>query len=270
MRDRHSEIAVCSRRPNQDGAVTTPSPSYRFYGDLARWWPLISPPDDYAEEAAFAASLLVSRTNPVSEILELGSGGGHNAAHLKRLFTLTLVDLSDEMLRVSRLLNPECVHLQGDMRSIRLGRQFDAVFCHDAIDYMTDAEDLRRAMETAFVHCRPGGVALFMPDDVRETYEEAADLGGTDGADGSGVRYLEWDWDPDSDDTWKLTEYAFMLRDVDGSIATVHETHRTGLFRSSDWLRLLAEVGFEPETVTEVTTEDRAPRELFIGRRHRS
>ncbi len=247
--------------------MTTPPISYRFYGDLARWWPLISPPEDYAEEAAFAASLLRSPATSFPEVLELGSGGGHNAMHLKQFFHLTLVDLSEEMLDVSRLLNPDCVHRQGDMRTIRLGRQFDAVFIHDAIDYMTDADELRQAMATAFVHCRPGGLALFMPDDVRETYAEGTDHGGTDAADGRGVRYLEWDWDPEPGDTWKLTEYAFILRDADGSVATIHETHRTGLFSSDDWLRLLTDVGFRPETVTEVTTEDRPPRELFIGRR---
>jgi SAM-dependent methyltransferase len=247
--------------------MTVPPTSYRFYGDLARWWPLISPPEDYAEEAAFAATLLLSPATPVSEVLELGSGGGHNAVHLKQFFAMTLVDLSDEMLDVSRRLNPDCVHRRGDMRTIRLGRQFDAVFIHDAIDYMTGEDDLRLAMETAFVHCRPGGLALFMPDGIRETFEEGTDHGGNDAADGSGVRYLEWDWDPYPDDTWKLTEYAFMLREVDGSIGIVHETHRTGLFTGDFWFRLLAEVGFEPEAVTEVTTEDRAPRELFIGRR---
>ena len=252
------------------GAMAIPPTSYRFYGDLARWWPLISPPEDYAEEAAFAASLLLSTATPVSELLELGSGGGHNAVHLKKFFHMTLVDLSDEMLDVSRCLNPECVHRQGDMRTIRLGRQFDAVFIHDAIDYMTDETELRSAMETAFVHCRSGGLALFMPDDIAETFEEGTDHGGSDASDGSGVRYLEWEWDPDPDDTWKLTEYAFMLRDVDGSTGIVHETHRTGLFSSDVWFRLLADVGFEPETLTEVTTEDRVPRELFIGRRPQS
>ena len=35
---------------------------------------------------------------------------------------MTLVDLSEEMLAVSRELNPECEHLQGDMRTLRLGR----------------------------------------------------------------------------------------------------------------------------------------------------
>ncbi len=250
--------------------MTTPPTSFRFYGDIARWWPLISPPEDYAEEAAFAATLLLSPATPVSVVLEMGSGGGHNAVHLKEFFAMTLVDLSEEMLDVSRRLNPDYVHRQGDMRTARLGRQFDAVFIHDGIDYMTDEADLRLAMETAFVHCRPGGLALFMPDDIRETFEEGTDHGGNDAADGSGVRYLEWDWDPDPGDTWKLTEYAFILRKVDGSIQIVHETHRTGLFSGDVWLRLLSEVGFEPETVTEVTTEDRTPRELFIGGVHRA
>ncbi len=31
---------------------------YRFYGDLAAWWPLVSPPQEYAEEAAYVATLL--------------------------------------------------------------------------------------------------------------------------------------------------------------------------------------------------------------------
>jgi SAM-dependent methyltransferase len=240
---------------------------HRFYGDLAVWWPLISPPEEYAEEAADAATLLGSASIPVREVLELGSGGGHNAAHLKERFAMTLVDLSEEMLAVSRRLNPECDHHQADMRTMRLGRTFDAVFVHDAVDYMTSVADLQQAVETAFAHCRPGGVAVFVPDATAETFEAASDHGGNDGADGRGVRYLEWSWDPDPADTWTLTEYAFLLRDADGTVRVVHETHRTGLFGRDVWLRLLADAGFEPKAVTERTTEDRTPRELFVGHR---
>jgi SAM-dependent methyltransferase len=247
--------------------MTDPHSGHRFYGDLAEWWPLVSPPEEYLEEAAFAASLLLRAGIPVREVLELGSGGGHNAVHLKRTLAMTLVDLSDEMLEVSRRLNPDCDHRQGDMRTIRLGRQFDAVFVHDAIDYMTDETDLRLAMETAFVHCRAGGLALFVPDNIRENFEEGSDHGGNDAVDGRGVRYLEWTWDPDPEDTWILTEYAFLLRDADGVVRVAHETHKTGLFSKARWLELLGEVGFEPEAVTEQTTEARTPRELFIGRK---
>jgi SAM-dependent methyltransferase len=187
--------------------------------------------------------------------------------YLKRHFKLTLVDLSEEMLQVSRRLNPECEHLRGDMRTVRLGRQFDSVFVHDAIDYMTTMEDLRLAIETAYVHCRPGGVALFVPDNVAENFEPSTGQGGMDGDDGRAVRYLDWTWDPDPDDGWTRTEYAFVLRDKDGSVRVVHETHRTGLFAREVWLRLLAEAGFEPRVMIEETTEDRAPRELLVGQR---
>ena len=117
----------------------------RLYSDLASWWPLISPPEEYAGEAASAASLLRTANPPTRTVLELGSGGGNNAFHLKGEFEMTLVDLSDEMLAVSRQLNPECEHIRGDMRTLRLGRTFDAVFVHDAIDYMITEADLRRA-----------------------------------------------------------------------------------------------------------------------------
>ena len=243
------------------------TPAYRFYGELAVWWPLISPPEEYEDEAAYLATLLGSASIPVREVLELGSGGGHNAFHLKDAFAMTLVDLSDEMLDVSRRLNPECEHVQGDMRTVRLGRAFDAVFVHDAVDYMVSEADLARAIETAFVHCRPGGVAVFVPDSTRETFEEETDHGGSDGADGRAVRYLDWTWDPDPTDTWALTEYAFLLRQPDGSVRVVQETHRFGVFGCDDWLRLLSEAGFDAEAVTEETTEDRTPRRLFVAHR---
>ncbi len=65
---------------------------------------------DCTEEAAFAAGVLASASIPVHDVHELGSGGGSNAVHLKAHFALTLVDLSEGMLEVSRRLNPECQH----------------------------------------------------------------------------------------------------------------------------------------------------------------
>jgi SAM-dependent methyltransferase len=248
-------------------AMSETDATHRFYGDLAAWWPLISPLEEYDEEAAFASTVIRSASLPVREVLELGSGGGHNAFHLKASFAMTLVDLSDDMLEVSRRLNPECDHHRGDMRTVRLGRNFDAVFVHDAIEYMTTERDLRRAIVTAFVHCRPGGVAVFVPDSTRETFEPGTDHGGNDGVDGRAARYLEWAWDPDAGDTWTRTEYAFLLREPDGSVRVVQDTHRLGLFSREDWLCFLADAGFEPRSVMETTSEVRSPREFFVGHR---
>jgi SAM-dependent methyltransferase len=247
--------------------MTGSAAGHQLYGDLAAWWPLISAPEEYTEEAATAAAALNSASIPVREVLELGSGGGHNAVHLKKHFRLTLVDLSEDMLTVSRRLNPECAHHQGDMRTVRLGRAFDAVFVHDAVAYMTTEADLRQVMETAFAHCRPGGVALFVPDHIAETFQPETDHGGSDGPDGRGARYLEWTTDPDPGDTWIRSEYAFLIRDAGGAVRVVHETHRTGLFSRAVWLGLLAGAGFHAEAITERTSEDRTPRVLFTGHR---
>jgi SAM-dependent methyltransferase len=222
----------------------------RLYGDLAAWWPLVSSPDDYLEEAGFYRRAMVEASErPPVTVLELGSGGGNNASHMKAHFRLTLVDRSPGMLAVSRALNPECEHLEGDMRTVRLGRVFDAVFVHDAIDYMTTEDDLGAALTTAFVHCRPGGVALFAPDHVRENFREGTDDGGEDGPDGRGVRWLEWTWDPDPADSTYVMDFAYLLREPDGAITVEHDRHVCGLFPRADWLRLLGEVGFRVEVV---------------------
>jgi hypothetical protein len=58
-----------------------------------------------------------------------------------------------------------------------------------------------------------------------------------------------------------------VFRQSNGSVDVVHETHRCGLFSRDLWLRLIADAGFEPGVVVEETTEDRTPRDFFVGRR---
>ena len=218
----------------------------RAYTDLADWFHLLTAPEDYAEEAeAYRNALVEACATPPRTVLELGSGGGNNASHMKAHFELTLTDLSPDMIAVSKTINPELEHIAGDMRTLRLGREFDAVFVHDAVAYITSEEDLAATMETAFVHCKRGGAALFIPDALVETFQARTDDGGHDGADGRALRYLEWTWDPVPDDGTCIVDFAFLLREADGSVRAVHDRHVEGLFPRATWLRLLEEAGFE-------------------------
>jgi SAM-dependent methyltransferase len=239
-----------------------------LYDELAEWWPLLSPPEEYAEEAAEYLRLLRAAVDgPLDEVLELGSGGGNNASHLKRDLRLTLVDRSEGMLAVSRRLNSECEHVEGDMRSVRLGRTFDAVFVHDAIAYLTTEEDLRAAIVTAVEHCRPGGVVLLVPDFVAESFADGTELGGHDGDDRA-LRYLEWWWDPDPADHTHVADFAYMLRGPDGTVEVRHDRHLCGLFPRETWLGLLSEAGVEAESVPMRAAEGEPfGREAFVGRR---
>ena len=237
----------------------------KLYAELADWWPLLSAPEEYADEAAEYRRMLVDHARrEVRDVLELGSGGGNNASHLKASFALTLVDRSAGMLQVSRRLNRECEHVEGDMRSVRLGRMFDAVFVHDAIAYITTEDDLRSVFRTAFDHCRPGGVALFVPDSVRETFEPATDHGGHDGADRA-LRYLEWTWDPDPDDTTVRMDLTYVLHEPDGSVHAKLDEHLCGLFPRDTWLRLIEQAGFEVVAVALAHDERPIGAEGFVG-----
>jgi len=235
----------------------------KMYNELAAWWPLLSPPEEYADEAAFFLKVLLDVGLPTSpSLLELGCGGGSNAFYLNNSFAqVTLCDLSPHMLAVSRALNPRVVHVVGDMRTMRLGRLFDVVFIQDAIDYMTTPAELRQAMETAFVHCKAGAVALFVPDHVRETFEPSTEHGGQD-ADERALRYLEWTYDPDDSDTTYTTEYLYLLREGNQPVRVEHEQHLFGLFPRVEWVRLLAETGFEAKIV-----RDHYGRDLFVARK---
>ena len=215
----------------------------KFYHELAEWWPLVVDPEEYRVSASEYARLLTLHGSP-KRVLELGSGGGSNAFYLKKRFDLTLVDLSPRMLEVSRAANPECLHVQGDMRTVRLDQTFDAVFIEDAVGYMLTAEDLLRALETAAAHCRPGGTCLFVPDDFCETYRPGVASGGRDLGDRS-LRYLEWGHDPAG--TLAETDYAFLLRAGSQPTRVVHDHHTTGLFERELWLDLCKQAALEPE-----------------------
>lgn len=239
----------------------------RLYSELAGWFHLLTAPEDYEEEAAEIVRLAeAAGDGELRTLLELGCGGGNNASHLKRRFDCTLTDLSPEMLELSRGLNPECEHVPADMRTLRLGRTFDVVLAHDAVVYMTSEEDLRAALQTAFVHTRPGGVGIFLPDATRETLREATRHGGHDG-DGRALRYLEWTRDHDPTDSTYEVDYLVALREGDAPVRVVQDSHVEGVFARDDWLDWLRETGFDA-TAHELAVEDAdAGWTAFVGKR---
>jgi ubiquinone/menaquinone biosynthesis C-methylase UbiE len=218
----------------------------RIYRDLAKWYPLITAPPGYAEEAAhIAAAIEFVCDGPAETLLELGAGAGANASHLKARFRCTLTDLSPEMLSLSRAVNPECEHIIGDMRELRLDRLFDAVLIHDAIGYMASEADLRAAIETASRHLRPGGAALFIPDDIRDGFQSRTDQGGTDGPDRRSLRYLMWTPEPPPDATAIETHFALLIAEQGKPVRCEHDVHTTGLFPRALWHRLIDDAGLD-------------------------
>ena len=237
----------------------------RIYSDLADWWPLLSTPSDYEGEARQFTDLLQSG-GEVRRLLELGSGGGNNASHMKRHFELTLVDRAPEMLAVSRRLNPECEHHVGDMRSVRLGQTFDAIFVHDAVCYLTSPEDVRAMLQTAAMHTESNGTLLVVPDFVQETFRAGVSTGGHDGI-GRSLRYMEWTGELGADGTTYEVDYALLLREGDGRARVASDHHVCGVFSREQWQVWFLEAGFRPRIRSLPLDPDKPETEAILGRK---
>ena len=243
----------------------------RLYDDLAHLWPIISPPEEYLVEAQEWLDVIRSRLDVapgagrgLPTLLELGCGGGHLLSHLTERFITEAVDISPAMLEISRGLNPQTLHHLGDMRTVRLGRGFDVVAIHDAVNYMTTEADLRAAIGTAAAHLNPGGVALFAPDCIRETFEGPRVVEWTREAEDRSVTFIEYMGKPQPNAATIESVFIFII-DHDGRLQVETDRHVGGLFPMATWLNLLAEAGLDGEYVQTNAYEGGFGGNLFVG-----
>jgi SAM-dependent methyltransferase len=99
---------------------------------------------------------------PPRSALDVGCGTGR---HLEMLAATVPecwgVDLLDSNVAYARAVRPRLRVVQGDMRTVRLGRTFDLVTSFgNVLSYALTDDDLERTADTYAVHARPGGLLV--------------------------------------------------------------------------------------------------------------
>lgn len=222
----------------------------RLYTDLAWLWPMWGDAaDEYADYCRHVTALIEQHAErPIYTLLDIGCGGGKNVLNLKGRFSVTGLDLSPTMLAQARDLNPESTFVQGDMRTFRLGKTFDAVLMDDAISYMMCLADFVAAFRTAFAHLNPGGVLVATPDVTTETFRQNKTIAtpatrtGTRGE--LDIVFVENVYDPDPADEQYETTILYLIRDH-GHLRIETDHWTMGLFSLDTWRRVLRDTGFE-------------------------
>jgi SAM-dependent methyltransferase len=151
----------------------------QVFGAYSRYYNLLYRDKDYQGEAAYVRSLIDRYSPQAVSVLDLGCGTGRHDLLLAQMgYRVTGVDRSEEMLAVAKAspalsspsmppqqATPAPLSLdfaQGDLQSVRLGREFDAVVSlFHVISYQTTNEALAAAMATVRAHLKPGGIFIF-------------------------------------------------------------------------------------------------------------
>lgn len=121
---------------------------------------------DYAAEAATIAGIIKDRCPHARSLLDAECGTGTHLATFASLFDqVEGADLSADMLARARTKVPAAVPLyQADMRTLSLGRTFDAVVClFSSIGYLQTETELHQTIQAFAAHTAPGGVVLIEP-----------------------------------------------------------------------------------------------------------
>lgn len=244
-----ARLAVTScilRSAETEGCENGMSDTYRLYTDLAWLWPMWGEASqEYAHYCTqVTAQIRRYAQRPVTTLLDMGCGGGKNVLNLKRAFDVTGLDLSPTMLEQAHSLNPECAFVEGDMRSCRLGRTFDAVLMDDAISHMNCLADFTAALRTAHAHLNPGGVLIVTPDVTPETFVQNKTTTTTSTRDGVDVVFVENVYDPDPADDCYETTILYLIRD-ERQLRIETDRWTMGIFSLDTWRRVLRDTGFE-------------------------
>lgn len=211
------------------------------YNDLAWTEDWLADPAGYEHEVMVYVDL-IKRTaaDPPSTLLHLGSGAGGYDVFFKRHFTVTGVDLSVGMLNKARKAHPDIEYIEGDMRTIRLNRQFDAVAIPDSLDYMASQEDLQQAIQTAVMHLKTGGVLLVVAK-TEEIFQNN-NFAYAGEKDGIHMTLLENNYiNPFRPNTYEAT-FVYLIRQQ-GEL-TIHTDHQVlGLFSQAMWDEVFKNAG---------------------------
>jgi SAM-dependent methyltransferase len=231
------------------------------FGAYSRYYNLLYRDKNYPGEVEYVHRLIDRYHSRTKTILDLGCGTGrHDILLAQKGYTITGVDKSEEMLAAAnvQLVSPHPFpslldFIQGDIRTVRLGRTFDAVISlFHVISYQVSNDDLSAAFATVRAHLQPGGIFIFdcwygpavLTDrpTVRVKRLEDEEIAVT--------RIAEPVIHP-NDNLVDVNYHVFVRDKAGGGVEELHETHRMRyLFRSEIEL-LLRETGMGIVEVSE-------------------
>jgi ubiquinone/menaquinone biosynthesis C-methylase UbiE len=143
-----------------------------LHNQLAKYYDRVYSFKDYLDEAVRLQNLIIKNLESGgNSLLDVGCGTGLHLKHLKDDFLCTGVDISNSMLKIARKNVKGVTFKEADMKTLRLGKQFDVIVCLlSSIGYVKTAVSLEKTIQNFSKHLKKGGLALIEPSHAKSFY----------------------------------------------------------------------------------------------------
>lgn len=229
-----------------------------MYGKAARIYDLLytgTGIKDYPAESDALHAIVQDASRGARTLLDVACGTGAHLEILRRWYEVEGVDFSPEMLEVARARLPDIPLSVADMRTLDLGRKFDAVTClFSAIGYVTDMAEMRSTIRRLANHVAPGGVLIVdgwvRPEDWSDDYR-----GGPDVASDEKTMVVRLTVSRRSGSITEM-DLHHLVRDADG-IDHFVEHHRLALVPTAEYVAAFESAGLRARVVSFMPSRDR-------------
>ena len=204
---------------------------------------------DYGAEARDLVELIGARNPSATSLLDVACGTGRHLELLRASFPdVAGVDLDEGLLAIAQERLPDVPLTRADMRTVDLGRTFDAVTClFSSVGYLRDADELERAVGRMAAHLAPGGV-LVIDGWVRPdawwpgTHVQAL----AETADGVAVTRVARTW---REGDRSVLDMRYLIATASDGFDQEQERHELTLFTDAEYRGAFEAASLEPEVV---------------------
>jgi SAM-dependent methyltransferase len=213
-----------------------------MFNKLARYYDLIMSPFDYRELVDCLDDLIITAGGSRTDILDLGCGTSEELVYFAQLgYEVSGIDLSPEMIQISKNKIPFGNFRTGDMRKLKTSKKYDNIISvFDTVNYLIKPEDLKKCFLTVNRSLNDRGLFLFDFNSIHGLYN-----------DWNGIKieetddfFISYDSSFNMNSLILKCNMKFFIRDESGKFESFNETHYERGYSVPEITELLKQTGF--------------------------
>jgi ubiquinone/menaquinone biosynthesis C-methylase UbiE len=232
-----------------------------LHNQLAKYYDRIYSFKDYLDEAVRLQNLIIKYLESGgNSLLDVACGTGLHLKHLRDDFSCTGVDVSKSMLKIARKNAKGVTFKEADMKTFRLGKQFDVIVCLlSSIGYVKTAASLEKTICNFSKHLKKGGLALIEPSHPKSAYVSGEPRITT--YDGKEAKIARVNFTKIRQSTAVLNMH-ILIAERGRDAKYLVDRHELGLFGINSTLRIMKAAGLKSKYLKNGLMSGR---ELFVG-----